>query len=145
MTKAKSGDSVKVHYTGKLDDGTVFDSSVERAPLEFTIGESQVIPGFEDAIMGMSPGEKKTAVVPSGQAYGDHRPELVVEFQREQIPAEIALQVGQSLQLKTHEGQKLAARVIAVSTETVTLDANHPLAGKELTFDIELVEVSVDG
>jgi FKBP-type peptidyl-prolyl cis-trans isomerase 2 len=143
MSEAKSGDTVTVHYTGRLTDGTVFDTSSGGEPLQFTLGQNRVISGFEDAVLGMAPGDKKTAVVPSDQAYGEHRPDLVVEFQRTQMPQDITLQVGQALQLRTHDGQKLTARVIDLSSDTVTLDANHPLAGKDLTFDIELVQISV--
>ncbi len=142
-TEAKSGDTVTVHYTGRLTDGTVFDTSSGGEPLRFTLGQQRVISGFEHAVLGMTPGDKKTTVVPSAQAYGEHRPDLVVEFQRAQMPQDITLQVGQALQLRAQDGQKLTARVIALSPDTVTLDANHPLAGKDLTFDIELVEISV--
>jgi FKBP-type peptidyl-prolyl cis-trans isomerase 2 len=143
MSQAKSGDTVTVHYTGRLTDGTVFDTSSGGEPLKFTLGQNRVISGFEHAVLGMAPGEKKTAVVPSTHAYGNHRTDLVVEFQRQQMPDEIKLQVGQAIQLQAEGGQKLTARVIDLSSETVTLDANHPLAGQDLTFDIELVEIPV--
>ncbi len=109
MSQAKSGDTVTVHYTGKLNDGTVFDTSSGGDPLKFTMGQQRVIPGFEQAIEGMTPGDKKTAVIPSGEAYGAHRPDLIVEFARDQLPADLEVQVGQSLQLRSQEGQQLAA------------------------------------
>ena len=142
MTQAKSGDSVKVHYTGKLDDGTIFDSSVERAPLEFTIGESQVIPGFEEAVVGMQLEEEKTITIPADKAYGAHNPEMVVTVDRARFPEHLEPQVGQQLQMRQEQGQPIVVLVTAVSESNVTLDANHPLAGKDLTFDIQLVELA---
>jgi peptidylprolyl isomerase len=141
MGQAKEGDTVKVHYTGKLDDGTVFDSSAEREPLEFTIGEGMVIPGFEEAVVGMNPGESKTATIVSDEAYGDHRPDMVIEVTRSQFPANIEPVVGQQLQLRQSDGQTFVVRVIEVDEDSVILDANHPLAGEDLTFDIQLVEI----
>ncbi len=141
MTQAKSGDNVKVHYTGKLDDGTVFDSSVEREPLEFSLGSGNVIPGFEEAIVGMAPGESKTTKIPPEQAYGPQREELVITVEKEQIPTDLSVAVGQQLQISQNNGQVIPVIVTDVSDSKVTLDANHPLAGEQLTFDIELVEV----
>lgn len=141
MNKAKNGDKVKVHYTGKLDDGTVFDSSLNRDPLEFTLGEDQVIFGFERAVIGMEPGERKTATVAPEEGYGPHRPEMLVEVPRSQFPDDLEPEVDQRLQMKRRDGQILIVRVADVAGDTVTLDANHPLAGKELTFDIELLEI----
>ncbi|HDH96842.1 MAG TPA: peptidylprolyl isomerase [Proteobacteria bacterium] len=141
MAQAKEGDTVRVHYTGKLEDGTVFDSSVEREPLEFTIGEGQIIPGFEQAVIGMQPGEKKTVDVPPEKAYGPHREELVLEVERAKFPEHIDPQVGQQLQIPQPYGQAVIVTVTDVSETSVTLDANHPLAGKNLTFDIELIEI----
>ncbi|GAB4516908.1 MAG: peptidylprolyl isomerase [Anaerolineae bacterium] len=141
MTQAKTGDTVRVHYTGKLADGTVFDSSREREPLEFTIGAGQVIPGFEDAVIGMSPQETKTATIPAEEAYGPHYPELVMVVGRESFPEGTRPEIGQQYQVALQGGQTLIVRVTEVAENTVTLDANHPLAGEDLTFDIELVEI----
>ncbi|MEM6752476.1 MAG: peptidylprolyl isomerase [Cyanobacteria bacterium P01_C01_bin.38] len=141
MAQAKAGDNVKVHYTGKLDDGTVFDSSVEREPLEFSLGSGNVIPGFEEAIVGMAPGESKTTQIPPEQAYGPTREELVITVEKEQIPTDLSVEVGQQLQISQNNGQVIPVIVTDVSDSKVTLDANHPLAGQQLTFDIELVEV----
>ncbi len=141
---AKAGDTVTVHYTGKLDDGTVFDTSRDREPLTVPLGEERVIPGFEKAIIGMTPGEKKTATIPTADAYGERHPEMVVQFGRDKIPPDIDVSLGQELQLQTTTGQSLPARVIETSDSGVTLDANHPLAGQDLTFDIELVEIAAD-
>ncbi|MBV6622875.1 MAG: peptidylprolyl isomerase [Rivularia sp. (in: Bacteria)] len=142
MTQAKAGDNVKVHYTGKLDDGTVFDSSAEREPLQFSLGSGNVIPGFEEAIVGMAPGESKTATIPADQAYGPQREELVITVEKEQIPTDLSVAVGQQLQISQNNGQVIPVIVTDVSDSKVTLDANHPLAGQQLTFDIELVEVN---
>jgi peptidylprolyl isomerase len=141
MEQAKNGDTVKVHYTGTLDDGTVFDTSLGRNPLQFTLGEGQVIPGFEQAIVGMSPGESKTAEISVDGAYGPHNEEMVVSVDRSDFPNNIEPRVGQMLQLHQPSGQRIAVTVIEVSESSVTLDANHPLAGQDLTFDIQLVEI----
>ncbi|MDM9384264.1 peptidylprolyl isomerase [Chlorogloeopsis sp. ULAP01] len=142
MIQAKTGDTVKVHYTGKLDDGTVFDSSSGRDPLQFSIGEGIVIPGFEEAVVGMSPGESKTTNISAEQAYGPYRPELVMIVERQRIPTDVALEVGQLLQISQSSGQAIPVVVTNVSEAEVTLDANHPLAGQELIFDIQLVEIN---
>ena len=142
MTQAKAGDNVKVHYTGKLDDGTVFDTSVEREPLQFSLGSGNVIPGFEEAIVGMAPGESKTTKITPDQAYGPQRDELVITVEKEQIPTDLSVAVGQQLQISQNDGQVIPVIVTDVSDSKVTLDANHPLAGQQLTFDIELVEVN---
>jgi peptidylprolyl isomerase len=141
MVKAKNGDTVTVHYTGRLEDGTVFDSSANRDPLEFTLGEGLLIPGFEQAVLGMSPGESKTAEVSADQAYGPHREEMVVEIDRQEFPPHFQPEVGQQLQIPQSEGQVARLIVTAVSEQKVTLDANHPLSGRDLTFDIQLVEI----
>ena len=141
MAQAKDGDTVKVHYTGKLQDGTVFDSSVHHEPLEFTIGDGRLIPGFEQAVVGMNPGDKKTEVVPADLAYGPHRAELVLEVERDKIPPDINPEVGQQLQMSSRDGRSTTVVVSSISEQTVELDANHPLAGKDLVFDIELVEI----
>jgi|SRR5919199_474602 peptidylprolyl isomerase len=141
MVQAKPGDTVKIHYTGKLDDGTVFDSSVNREPLEFTIDGGQVIPGFEKAVMGMSPGDSKTEKIPMDQAYGPYRQEMVIEVSRQQLPPDLQPEVGLQLQVQQPNGQAVPVFVTEVTDATVTLDANHPLAGEDLTFDIQLVEI----
>ena len=142
MAQAKTGDTVKVHYTGKLDDGTVFDTSVEREPLQFTIGESQLIRDFEQAVVGMSPGESNTVQIPSDKAYGPHHKEMVLEVDRSEFPENVEPKVDQRLQVQKSDGQVFAVTVTAVSESKVTLDANHPLAGKDLTFDIQLAEIA---
>jgi peptidylprolyl isomerase len=140
--QAKYGDTVKVHYTGKLDDGTVFDSSVSQEPLEFKIGSGSIIPGFEQAIVGMTPGDSKTEVIPAEQAYGPYVEEMVVIIDRQQMPPEIEPEVGQQLQIQRSPDQIIPVVVTDVSGSKVTLDANHPLAGEDLTFDIELVDIA---
>lgn len=140
MVAAKSGDRVKVHYTGKLEDGSIFDSSANREPLEFTIGQQEVIPGFENAVVGMSPGDSKTQNIPIDQAYGPRREDMVISVDRKEIPEDIPLQVGQRLRM-SQEGHQIIVTVAEVTPENVTLDANHPLAGQNLVFDIELVEI----
>jgi FKBP-type peptidyl-prolyl cis-trans isomerase 2 len=141
MTQAKNNDSVKVHYTGKLKDGTVFDSSQDRNPLQFQLGQGQIIPGFEQAVMGMNPGETKTVNIPSNQAYGPHLEELIQEVPRQQLPTDMEFQVGQRLQLGQEKEQPMIVEVTEVTDASIKLDANHPLAGKELIFDIELLEI----
>ncbi len=142
MTQAKYGDKVTVHYTGKLTDGTVFDSSNGSTPLEFRIGEGQIIPGFEKAVLGMSAGESKTTHLKVDDAYGPHRPEMVVEVSRSQMPSEIEPEIGQQLQIQQPDGAVIPVVITEVNDTTITLDANHPLAGEELIFDIELVAIA---
>jgi len=142
MSRAESGNTVKVHYTGKLADGAVFDTSMDREPLEFSLGEKQVIPGFENAVIGMTPGEKKTITITSEDAYGPHRSDLVVDINKEQVPADIAPEPGLQLQLRQQDGSIINVTVAKVTDSSVTLDANHPLAGKDLIFEIELVEIA---
>lgn len=144
MPEAKAGDTVKVHYTGKLKDGTQFDSSQGREPLEFTIDEGKIIPGFEQAVIGMSPGEHKTVVIPEAQAYGPRREEAVQEAPKSALPPEIEpeLQVGMQLQANNPQGQPMILTVTGIGDESITLDANHPLAGQDLVFDLELVEIA---
>ncbi|HRV91467.1 MAG TPA: peptidylprolyl isomerase [Anaerolineae bacterium] len=141
MTQAQHGDTVKVHYTGKLEDGTQFDSSTSGDPLEFTLGGGQIIPGFEKAILGMTPGDAKTVTIPSQEAYGDHREDMVVVVNKTQFPDHITPQVGQQLEMRQANNQPLNVVITDISGEEVTLDANHPLAGKDLVFDLELVEI----
>lgn len=140
MAEAKNGDTVRIHYTGTLDDGTVFDSSEGQEPLEFTLGSGEVIPGFEQAIQGMQPGQKKEVTILSGDAYGAHNSEWVLVVDREELPEHIDPEIGQQLQL-SQGGQSFVVTVTEVTGENVTLDANHPLAGKDLTFELELVEI----
>ncbi len=142
MSKAKNGDMVKVHYEGKLDDGSVFDSSRDHDPLQFEMGKGQVIPGFEEAIVGMTEGDSKTVKIPSEKAYGPVREEMVQTIDRSQIPPDIELEVGQQLRVTGPQGEPAIVKVVDLSDCSVTLDGNHPLAGKELTFNIELVEVA---
>ena len=142
MAQAKNGDTVKVHYTGKLDDGTVFDTSADREPLQFKIGEGQLIPDFEQAVIGMNPGDSKTVQIPSDKAYGPHHEEMVMEVDRSQFPEGLEPKVDQRLQVQQPDGQAYAVTVTDVSEAKVTLDANHPLAGKDLTFDIQLTEIA---
>ena len=141
MAEAKTQDKVRVHYTGKLEDGTVFDSSREREPLEFTIGEERLIPGFEKAVVGMQPGETKIENIAATEAYGPFRDELVQELSRKEFPEDMTVSQGQRFEARTSNGQPLMLTVVDVSDEKVTVDANHPLAGKDLTFEIELVEI----
>jgi peptidylprolyl isomerase len=141
MAQAKNGDTVTVHYTGRLDDGTVFDSSVNQDPLQFTLGEGLLIPGFEQVVLGMSAGESKTAKVSADQAYGPHREEMVVEIDRQEFPPHFQPEVGQQLQIPQSDGRTTRLIVTDVSEQKVTLDANHPLAGRDLTFDIHLLEI----
>lgn len=141
MAQAKEGDTVQVHYTGKLGDGTVFDTSDEQTPLEFTIGGGQIIPGFERAVVGMEPGETKTATIPPEEAYGLHREEMTITVEKEQFPDDINPEPGQQLQVQQPDGRMALVVISDVSESTVTLDANHPLAGHPLTFDIQLVDL----
>jgi peptidylprolyl isomerase len=142
MSKAKKGDNVKVHYRGKLEDGTEFDTSAGREPLEFTIGEGMLIPGFENAVEGMAPGESKTITIPAEEAYGPYIKELVADFDKSQFPPDITPEVGTQLQIEQENEGKTLVRVISITGDKVTLDANHPLAGKDLIFDIDLVEIA---
>jgi len=142
MTEIKSGDTVRIHYTGTLQDGTVFDSSEGRDPLEFAVGSGQIIPGLDAELPGMSVGEKKKIDVPADRAYGQANPAAVQEVPRDTIPAEVPVDPGTRLQMQTPDGQAVPVTVIAADEEKVQLDANHPLAGKDLTFDIEVVDVT---
>ncbi len=141
MSKVKANDTVKVHYTGTLSDGEVFDSSREREPLEFTMGQGMIIPGFEKALIDMSVAESKTVNIPSAEAYGDYRNDLIHEVPRSQLPEEIKPEVGMPLMSQTPEGQEIRLTITEVKESTIMVDANHPLAGKDLTFELELVEI----
>lgn len=142
MTQAQNGNKVQVHYKGRLDDGTVFDQSQPDQPLEFQVGAGQVIPGFDKAIEGMNAGDEKTVTIQCAEAYGDHREDLVMNVSRDRIPPDLNVEVGQRLQMERNDGQKIPVTVTQMDDQSVTLDANHPLAGKDLTFDIKLVNVS---
>ena len=141
MAQAKQGDTVNVHYTGKLGDGTVFDTSRSRHPLQFTIGKGQVIAGFEQAVAGMNPGESKTVTIPVDQAYGQRREDMLVTMERSKLPADLDPKVGQRLELTQMDDQNILVTVTAVTDQTMTLDANHPLSGKVLVFEIELIGI----
>lgn len=137
---ASDGDTVRVHYTGTLDDGTMFDTSREREPLEFTLGGGGIISGFENAVRGMAVGETKTVTIHSDEAYGPHYSELVITLERAQIPEDL-VKIGQQIPLQRTDGSTATGIITDFSEESVTIDANHQLAGKDLTFEIELVEI----
>jgi peptidylprolyl isomerase len=141
MSHAKSGDTVRIHYTGTLDDGTRFDSSDGRDPLEFALGGGQVIPGFDSAVDGMAVGENKSVTIPPDQAYGERHEQLVQEIPKTALPEEMEPAVGMQLQSQSPDGQVMNLFVTEIADETITVDANHPLAGQALTFAIELVEI----
>ena len=141
MSQVKSGDKIKVHYTGKLEDGEGFDSSREREPLEFTVGAGNVIPGFDTGVIGMAAGDQKTVTIEAEQAYGMRRDELMLEVKKDVFPDNITPEVGQQLKMDQPDGQAVDVVVSEMKGEMVTLDANHPLAGKTLIFEIELVTI----
>ncbi|MBL7473528.1 FKBP-type peptidyl-prolyl cis-trans isomerase [Robertkochia sediminum] len=141
MSQVKANDTVKVHYTGKLTNGQVFDSSLEREPLEFTLGKGMLIPGFENGILDMKVNEKKTIEIPAEQAYGDTREELIQEVPMSELPEEIKPEVGMQLISKAPDGREIPLMVSEVKEESIMVDANHPLAGKDLIFDVEVIEI----
>ncbi len=141
MKQAQDGDTVRVHYTGTLDDGTQFDSSEGRDPLEFTLGSHSVIPGFEDGVRGMQTGEQKQVHIPTDAAYGERNEGLVEEIPLQHFPDDLELQVGMQLQAQSPNGELFNVMVRALSETAATLDGNHPLAGENLNFDLELVEI----
>ncbi|MFQ6034314.1 MAG: peptidylprolyl isomerase [Sedimentisphaerales bacterium] len=141
MAQAKSGDTVTVHYTGRLDDGYVFDTSANRNPLKVKIGQKAVMPAFEQAIIGMEQGESKTVKIQAEEAFGRYREELIRTINRSVFPANLEPKVGQRLTATCMDGRTVAVTVTNVSESSVTIDANHPLAGEDLTFDIELVKI----
>jgi peptidylprolyl isomerase len=142
MAQAKHGDTVKVHYTGTLTDGTVFDSSLQGDALQFTLGTGQLIPGFEKAVLGMIVGEEKTFTIPAVEAYGEHNSEFVFTVDRSSLPPQMNPSLGQRFQIRQQDGSPLGVIVAAVSDANVTFDANHPLAGQDLTFAIQIVEIA---
>ena len=141
MAQAKSGDKVKVHYTGKLTNGEQFDSSAGREPLEFTVGAGQMIKGFDASMPGMAVGDKKTINILPADAYGEKDEQAIIEFPKANIPADIKLNIGMQLQLRNESGQPFPVTVAEIKEDIVVLDANHSLAGKELIFEIELMEI----
>jgi peptidylprolyl isomerase len=142
MSQAKSGDTVKIHYTGTLDDGSEFDSSTGREPLEFSLGGGQVIAGFNSAVDGMTVGTSKTVTIPAGEAYGERHEQMIQQVPKTALPDDMKPEVGMQLQSQSPDGQIINVVVSEVSDDTVTLDGNHPLAGQALTFAIELVEIA---
>ncbi|MCK4537426.1 MAG: FKBP-type peptidyl-prolyl cis-trans isomerase [Candidatus Krumholzibacteria bacterium] len=142
MREARNGDKVKVHYTGRFPDDQVFDSSEGKEPLAFTVGDKQVIGGFDSAVMGMKLGEKKTVTIEASDAYGSRQDHLIVEVERASIPAEIDLKEGVQLEMIRDDNEKMIVTVVGLTDELVTLDANHPMAGRDLVFDLELVDLS---
>lgn len=142
MTQVKENNTVKVHYTGKLADGQVFDSSEGKEPLQFTLGQGRLIPGFEKGLIDMKLNEKKTINIAVEDAYGEPREDLIIEVSKTELPQEMAPEVGMGLVSRTPEGQEMNLLVVEVKDETVILDGNHPLAGRDLIFDLEVVEIS---
>ncbi len=142
MVQVKSGDTVSVHYIGTLEDGTAFDSSEGSDPLEFAIGSGNVIPGFEQAVLGMNLGESKTVTIPADDAYGPYVEERVLVVERQQIPADMSIDIGAQLQIQQEGGMVIPVIITDITENEVTLDANHPLAGEDLTFKITLVSVT---
>lgn len=141
MSTIKNGDTVKVHYTGTLENGEVFDSSEGRDPLQFTLGAGQLIPGFEKAVMGLEVGDSTKAEIPSAEAYGEHNPQMEVTIAKTQLPEDLEPVIGMQLQLNQENGQPVPCQITKIEGEEITIDANHPLAGKDLTFEIEVVEI----
>ncbi|MDA3613450.1 FKBP-type peptidyl-prolyl cis-trans isomerase [Polluticaenibacter yanchengensis] len=142
MSTVQNGDSVKVHYTGTLTNGEIFDSSAGREPLAFTVGAGQMIPGFDAGVVGLTVGDKKTINIPAAEAYGEWQQENTIPFPKTNVPADMQLEVGQMLTLNNDQGQQFNVVVTEIQDEVVILDANHPLAGKDLVFDVELVELT---
>ena len=141
MPQGKTGDPVKVQYTGSLSDGRIFDSSADREPLEFTVGAHQVVPGFEDAVLGMSLGESKTELIPADQAYGQRDNRRVIRVDKGQLPPDMAVKLNDRLQMRSGDGRVMNVVVAEIADDSVVLDGNHFLAGQDLTFDLELVEI----
>lgn len=142
MSQAKKNDKVKVHYIGTLTDGTMFDSSREAEPIEFTIGEGQLIKGFDDAIPGMTIGEIKSITIPAEDAYGALNEEMVFQIERSQFADDVTPEIGQRFQIDAPDGQEMVVEIKVIDGDLITLDANHPLAGRDLTFELELMEIA---
>ncbi len=141
MSEAQTGSTVKVHYTGKLIDGTIFDTSQNVEPVQFVVGSGEIIPGFEQAVIGMQAGDNKTVTIPCNEAYGPKRDDLVADVERKDLPDDIKIEVGQKLQVGDNQAGTIIVSVVDMDDEKVKLDANHPLAGEDLVFDIEVLEV----
>ncbi len=141
MTTVQNGNRVRVHYTGRLDDGEVFDSSQGGTPLAFTVGSGQVIPGFEKGVIGMAVGDTKTVRIPCADAYGEHQNDGIMEVPRGEFPPDMPLDIGSRVQGQQQSGEVVSFTIVSVTDDTITLDANHPLAGKDLTFDLTLVSI----
>lgn len=141
MATAQNGETVKVHYTGMFSDGQVFDSSINREPLEFTIGEGSVIPGFDSAVVGMKVGENKTVTIPCAEAYGERNDNAIATIDRSQLPEGLEPRIGQQLSATRPDGTGAIVTITKVEENSITVDGNHPLAGKDLTFDLNLVEI----
>ena len=141
MEKVEKGNTIKVHYTGTLNDGTVFDTSKDRDPIEFTVGSGNMIPGFDAAVIDMKMNEKKTVDIPYKDAYGERRDDLLLSIERNNIPDDANIEVGQMLQMKSPEGEVYNVIIAEITDDSITLDANHPMAGLDLKFDLELVEI----
>ena len=141
MAEAKVGDTVKIHFTGKLQDETVVETSKDRDPLEFKIGDGNVIPGLEQGVIGMAAGDKKTIAVSSEEGFGQQQQDLVVDLKKSEFPEDVEFAVGAYLNIETSEGKEFKAKVVEIKEDTVTLDANHPLAGITINYDVELIEI----
>ena len=141
MAQVKKGDKIKVHYHGKLTSGETFDSSAGREPLEFEVGSGMVIKGFDDGVTGMSVGEKKTVNIPFDEAYGAKNPEMIIEMPKDRFPKDMEIEVGMPLGMSDQEGQQFEVTIVEIKDDVVMLDANHRLAGQDLVFDLELMEI----
>jgi FKBP-type peptidyl-prolyl cis-trans isomerase 2 len=137
----QSGDTIKIHYHGRLSDGSTFDSSAGRSPLEFTVGSGAVIKGFDDGVQGMNVGEKKTIEIPFAEAYGPEDPTMIIEFPVERLPADLNPEIGMQLNMNNSSGEQFPVTITGITEQNIILNANHPLAGKDLIFDLELVEI----
>ena len=142
MAQAKTGNHVRVNFTGRLDDGTIFATSVNDEPIEFTMGDNEVLPAIEDAVEGMEPGESKTVRIPAEDAFGLRREDLIQEIPRASLPEEMEVEIGQQLWVEEMDEEPVTVSVVDVSDATITIDANHPLAGEDLIFDLEVLDVS---